>query len=656
MARVLKLVDSEGVLSDISLLNTSGMIPLRGDAARLDLSQAQIDFTTPLSEPVLEEYKLTQYASSQDNAATQLMAFAKMMRKALAYHRTTWQRYPVYLMQQGDSETNARYAIVLGARGFGLPDIFDVPFAVDARLEGMTVSILREHPWRSAAPNTQTALISLDSPDIASSTIGIQVANHFDDVIITHVYTYDASAASFSSNLINTNHALFPSPAGQDDCLYIGSTSGFPKNIVVPVSTAGVCVASPKVEIWTGAAWTELGLGSSFTVTQAWSQNVIFSGGSDRQYFCIYGASGWTYNTVNSVSAFWVRIRLNPFTSMTTVPTCNPAIVNITKPYFEIANTVLKGDVPPLIEMQMWQGVGFASGAPNHSTVARVIMGAKSKNLTKFSSHLNCGGYGMGVDWTATMMTDATVTGGSWLSPRGFYAGVSFATDSTMKARVRFTGGYLFDDYRGQYKAFVRAYQVGGAAGDTQLKLRFSLDDYSSAAVKYDTATVKLKSINMYELVDLGIVQIPFGPSIAVDNLAITLYIQVMAERTTGSSTLALNDVILIPVDEWSVTLDDPVTDIAQGTSSLAGWRTLVVDGGVLMNRTMLYYGSVPGETWVRQGRAPRFEPLTKYRIFCLSMQYPATHGTGPMVANIGKGLELWMRPVMLYQTLRGSD
>lgn len=655
MARLLKLVDSEGVLSDISLLNTSGMIPLRGGSAQLNLSETQIEFSTPTgSEPVLEEYELNLYGTSQDNAAAQLQAFEKMMRKAVAYNRTTWQRYPVYLQQQGDSETNARYAIVLGARGFGLPDIFDVPFAVDARLEGLRVAIMREHPWRSAAPGTTPALITLDSPDIASATT-IQVANHFDDCAVTHVYTYDASGPTFSSNLVGTNHALFPASPAVDDCLYIGSTTGPMHNICVPVSTAGVCVATPKVEVWAGS-WTELSIGSGFTVTMGWGADNIFPTASDRCVFNIKLPASSATTSVNSVTAWWVRIRLNPFTSMSTVPTCNPAIVNITKPYFEIPTTQLKGDLPPLMQMNLWQGAGFSSGTPTFGTVGRIIMGAKSRNLTKFSSHINAAGYGMAVDWTAAMVTDTTATSGAFNSPRNYYAAVSFSTDSTMQPRVRLTGASLYDDYRGQYKAFVRVYQVGGAVGDTQFKLRFSVGGSSDAYIKYDTAIVKCRTYNAWEILDMGIVQIPFGPSVSADGLSIDLVITVLAERVTGSSTQCIADVILMPVDEWCVTLDDPVTDIANGTSSLAGWRILNVDGGVLVNRTMLFYGSIPGETWVRQGRAARFEPATKYRIFCVTMHYPTAHGTGPFDAAIGKGLEVWMRPVMLYQTLRGAD
>jgi hypothetical protein len=138
------------------------------------------------------------------------------------------------------------------------------------------------------------------------------------------------------------------------------------------------------------------------------------------------------------------------------------------------------------------------------------------------------------------------------------------------------------------------------------------------------------------------------------------LYFELHAERTTGASTLRIYDLVLIPIDLWSVELDDPVLDVTGGATALRGGSVLDLDGGVLTDRTVKYFNSAGSlyiaSRWGRGGPPIKLDPGVAHGIYALMMSYPTTFGTPPMVAELGMHMAVQVYVHNQYLGLRGSD
>jgi len=117
-----------------------------------------------------------------------------------------------------------------------------------------------------------------------------------------------------------------------------------------------------------------------------------------------------------------------------------------------------------------------------------------------------------------------------------------------------------------------------------------------------------------------------------------------------GTVDLYLWRLVLIPIDEWHVELDDPVTNSDYGTSALRGNKVLEIDGGILKDRTITRYNTgdalVPLETWSRRGAPPELEPQQETRLCFLVLSYKSDWGAQPLlVHHLGLGIEAYAVP-----------
>ncbi len=504
----------------------------------------------------------------------------------------------------------------------------------------------------------------------------LPVANYEDDIDLSYIYNYDDSLAAFSSNFAESNSWTLWEVSGStpaiNDIVYLGgSTDPYaPHVITFDIATAAVYSANITLEYYNGA-WTALTYGTEYTIYPAGDEDALFKSVGQWTLF-IDTPSDMATVTINGQAAGWFRLKLTAVTTWTTSPAVNTAggdtfpVHAARKPYFEIPYTAFNGDIPPLLNLRLYSPDG-GDETEGFDNISRILIGAK-KATEGFHSHLNAGDITGITGWAVADLTDATSTGWSG-APRGTYVSVDFATDTTMVSRVRWTGTNMLGPYTGEYRVFLRAGQAGGAAGDVQVKLRTLIQGVGASDSKFDTAIVKSVTTDItWEVWDLGNIKIPFVPTTERDfanSMASgELYFELHAERTTGTSTLSICDLVLIPVDLWSVELDDPVSDSVNGTSALRGSSMIEMDGGVLANRTIKQVrpsGSgtptwMPAETWSRGGPALTVEPSTAVRLYFLMMNYPVTFGTPPMVSSLGQGLMAELYGLDRWMGLRGAD
>jgi len=667
VSRVFKIIDSGGVIagtSGISFIDPDTIIGTKGGLNHPSLSAEQIDMENSLASEAGESLKLNLYGSSHDNAASQYQTLKKMLRKARKFWSSQWQTAPVYLEVKHANETGTRYAIVKGARGISLPDLFDAPFEVDARIDAFGLDMVREHPWRGSVPGTlptPVTLTKVSGTANATETHLTNLGSTGTGDAVSHIFNYDSSLTAFSTNQVAATGITLWSVSGSTpaagDILYLGFATRPGFDVVIPLATAGVFSADVIVEAYISAAWTAQTLGTNFwfypALTSADQDNVYKTTGENVISFA--PGANWQTVAINGVTAYWVRLRLNTVSSWTTTPVSHASQIPYTerRNYFDISSSVVAGDAPPRMNVRLKAPTSGVVATPNANRLSAIFCGAKAG--TSFESILNLHQYELPSGWSVAMGTDTTEAADT-RAPSARRAACSFGTSTSMVARVTLTGTSKWSVYQGTCRVFLICEQTSGDEGETQVKVR-ALQGGSGATNPYiDTKTVKLQGVDLgYELVDLG--NISIAPDVvSADSLSDDLILQVFAERLSGAGTLRFSRLALIPID---VFFFKAWMDNSNATLHLLSDEALDVDFSVLADRTQKYRRSganyVPGPKWFRSASARRVEPATQYRFHCLMGHYSTTFGTPPLLVTAGSHLAVSVYSVNSYEAIRGG-
>ena len=632
MARTFTIKDSN---TTINLINTAaaGIIPEAGGFGTHKLIAHQVDEARSIEDLLtVERWKMVTKGSSFANMTTQSRELINLLRNAWRYWNDEDHKDPVYLTSQSTSEASARYALVYQSPEITDPDYFDIDAELNFLLsQGVSIARL---PWQGSIPGTLPTAVTLENADGPIGTQTIKpVANELTDLTITHIYNYDVSVTTFGSNLYNsTAWDLFEvsgsTPAAGDMC-YIGcDTDRAFKNLLLNIGTAGVYDASIELEYYNGSAWTTLTYGDEFTVWPKGSPNAgdVFDS-TGEWWINIAPPTASVAVAINGVTAYWYRFRINTLVSWTTSPAvATYAAWNFKKNYIDISNARILGDAPPVASMRLW-APGGGDENPGMPSLTHVYMGIKS-SPGNFESHLNLNAEGAPSGWARSNLTD---TGGLVAAegPRGECVHCTFATDETLVSRVRLTGTARLGDWKGRYRAFIRAQQIGGAAGDTSIRLRTYIDASDDFSPKWDTPVFELLTADEGpELISLGDIKIPFIDYAQADVFTnANLIFEVQAKRDAGAGTLRLYDLILIPADEWTSTLYALIADTTNAPSALRTNNVVEDDGGVLINRTIKYIDDAgvlyPAAEWGRGGIPIKLPLETAFRIYFLMAHKP---------------------------------
>jgi len=479
----------------------------------------------------------------------------------------------------------------------------------------------------------------------------VYVTNHeVDNNIPAHIYVHDDSAASDTELVPGAK--LFPDPVATDDALAFYSP--YPSFcVVIPaLSAAGSLDTSDlRLAYWNGSAWADCALGTDFACypgptlkdcfEQADEDIIIYFQGSSSA-----GLSGGNY----AIQVY----EAHGAPSWSTVPVSNktrrPEIVDTA--HVDIPSWVLKGDAPAKLLLRLYAPAGAGGAVDDYGHISRIIVGAKSRNLHRFRHMLNLGDGGQFAGWAVSYGADTssvTVRG----QPAGAWAKCTFDTDESTVMRVRIVGTNMLRYYRGAYKAYLISQQAGGSAGDVSVKLRIGLQGTDNYSPKWDTDEQTFAAADERTALDLGTINIPFSPESAADDPDTDLIFEIHAGCGAGLGgivDLRLLRLVLLPIDEWHIELDDPVTNSDYGTSALRGDKVLEIDGGILKDRTITRYNTgdalVPLETWSRRGAPPELEPQQETRLCFLILSYNNAWGTPPLyVHNLGLGIEAYVVP-----------
>lgn len=129
----------------------------------------------------------------------------------------------------------------------------------------------------------------------------------------SYIFNFDATGSVYSQNYNGSaNWTLFGDGANTqvNDAIYFGVDNTPWANLFATIGTAGVYSVTLVCEYWNGA-WT------AFSPSQAPD---FAAAGQTKISWDQTALTGWVATTVNTFSAYWIRIRISAFTSFTTQP------------------------------------------------------------------------------------------------------------------------------------------------------------------------------------------------------------------------------------------------------------------------------------------------------------------------------------------------
>ena len=114
-----------------------------------------------------------------------------------------------------------------------------------------------------------------------------------------------------ANNTTANDMTLLPATPAVNDAFYFGSDLTF-NNLKLAIGTAGAGTWTIVWEYWNGSAWSvcvDISDGTTGFTAAAGEHNVTHT-----------PQSNWAKNTVDSISAYWIRGRVSAYTSVTTQP------------------------------------------------------------------------------------------------------------------------------------------------------------------------------------------------------------------------------------------------------------------------------------------------------------------------------------------------
>jgi len=200
-----------------------------------------------------------------------------------------------------------------------------------------------------------------------STTDKVFFANYHGNSNVSHIFRYDNSGASYSTNLLDATppYNLFPGTTTTDDIIYFCSSSDqaghtpFTSLLFNVSSTASATTFAVTWEYRTnGGAWTDLS-----TIGDVRDETDSFQNPGWNAVTWALPSDWNSAYSLNSITGWWVRARITTLTGTLKIPRVgsHPFIINT--PYFEVDSSDILGDVPQRMRYHM-----FNEGGPMHGS------------------------------------------------------------------------------------------------------------------------------------------------------------------------------------------------------------------------------------------------------------------------------------------------
>lgn len=631
---------------------------------------------------VSAQFTLNERGSQERNTtaiANDLQRLRRILEAAANFWASGWMDNPVWIEVRVEGELSPRYAYVALGQAPRVPTYYEGAFhGPDGSVVPYLPLVLERQHWLTVKPGDTPPSIAVVSDGEsfnslnygpyyeASATTPAETTGDYAVLAcrnnvaqVSHIFTYDSSAATYSTNKITGlyvgDQEIAANPHGTGDITYFGSQTSITGSgpfwaVVLNISVSGQPVNNFEWEYSQGGgAWGDLTADAPDFYD---ATNDLQTTGYQGVYFSPPDA--WAADTVNGVTAFWIRHRSTTGLFAATPEISAPYPFTPTWPYVELDGaSYVDGDMPAIAKINIYSDSAGSTASTSRDAWARIILGMRSTSrgenfspFLNFANVQNAPGVGAGASrGSITTIPSAPAGSGVQWASGGVVAMGDLATITINKT-------YNLE-YRGRYRLFIRVRQTTGTSAS--FRFRVNMEEGYSGAVSFTTPivgnTYYASGEDEWELIDLGSIDLLAEVWQAARPLG-TLRLVVQGQAT-ASDTIQLADMILLPTDEWSGEVVSP--------SSLAG-----LDNGLRLEfdattnakkiATAKVYNPSTDDEWSRWqpiiARHPLLVPRTVVRFYALAGFIGAKAGIFPPAASV----QLQFSAVERYFDLRGAE
>jgi len=514
------------------------------------------------------------------------------------------------------------------------------------------------------------------------------VVNHHTYNYITDAYVYDASATSYTSNLIGTTlpYNILPNPLDTGDILYIGNTDSFYdgpfENVIFDILKSddaqdpggGMVIAW---EYYNGSGWTQLtGTGILYDGTYAFASASINGVFWDMP-------SNWATGNLNtilggsapSVDGWWVRARITtaPSSNDYDIQQQNRTIYTACKAGVYLPAGTVSGDSGALAKISLVQQlgeynhvlIGSKRGPASVPIVGNTPTGqATGRSAQVFIPFINIVTSGpQNHPNISVSVSGGGSIGATSLWPSGERGTSTHASTGTHTYQITISGD-LASAYAGSYRAFATIAIPDTTGTDVfQSDLTYKVNDSGSAVAVGDTILLDQDAAGAdFHTYEYGPLTISEDPN-QIGQLDFYLTLESV---DAGGGTAYIYQFILFPTD-GDLFLDVKSADATNGrnvghdgTNPISGGvERLDIDGGLINPREgdhaiPTIYTGLPSGRYLLSAPRSVIIPSTGAYIWFLFRNQLSLTDVYETIAGISSRVNILHADI--YSVLRGSS
>ena len=425
--------------------------------------------------------------------------------------------------------------------------------------------------------------------DAVCTTPGVYVGNQRFQSNLTNVIQYDASLTAYTElyPMAILPVELFPAVPAAGDILYFGAQSNIADLDIGPFNSLVFDLDQDQLgrdltivwEYWSGAAWTTL-------LTE--DRTVQFTASDVKSVSWQILAANWATTSVQSITGWWVRARITAVGTNPQSPRqLNSNVYTVNNNCVDIPATEIAGDIPALSQL-LWRNVGDkdnGSTAP-YGYIDRLLVGLRSYDRgAVFNSIINLSdeqvpfGFTLTDDAYSSWVAQGLAPMGRCLKATLVIASPTDPTDEWVDLVTVDVDNTIAEAYYGTFRVLARCYKPAGVSTDWRLRLAVRFG--SGGSIIYSKNYPYVSTTSAWHVADFGSITIPSEQSV-IENVGDTLQFIIQGWGDNAGIDLYLFDLVLIPVDEWSVDVlrssyDAAETEMRVGTDDYLDINSLLV-------------------------------------------------------------------------------
>lgn len=492
-------------------------------------------------------------------------------------------------------------------------------------------------------------------------TTPVYVANHRLESNWTHIFVHDSSAGTYTAvtptnmedNLENnTDQLMLPSPVGTNDAFYIGIQSTAPNasafsNFYVHLTEYNYTLTL-AIEYWNGSAWTALTTANMRDTTQSLHRSGTIA-------WHLAETAAMTATAVNSITAYWIRIRVTATGSLSTLLPKFDNIYIVQQPYIELDN--LAGDIPAIAQITLTNRLDVGAAPLLSQPSSKVICGLRSvPRGERFTAYLN---FAQSQNPSGVTVADGTesaaVTNATVAAAGQFIRYTPVTTDIWADEAWITLDSDLAKDFAGTYQIYLRYAYYG--ASDT-ISVRLAVESFSfQSQIIGDEVPIIFEGIesDYARLAHLGQFTVAPDRHLSSEDAGEQMRFVVQFKATDTGDTVDIFELILIPADEWIGEFYDTERLNTAGLGNYIDIDSATFPKRILRSLTRQTGSELVSGVWQSSASGVfALQPGQKQRLWFLCESYNTEEVYSPSPHTLLHEVHLWHHARWLG--LRGND